>query len=265
MSAVVVQVQNKEDKWVVGEKLFLLFCGENNILQTNLVWCLTYCPIFVLSLWRTLYEIRFQLPFIFLRMSGNNRRKDACVFFWKCHFSVYCLLRQWVCDIRCHLYLYLFVVLKIPLFLVVFFCLRQWAGDIRCHLSKSRSMLRFKYTFSVVKETWTIKEVTVWKRKTAAKLYSSSGWRVLKEGKYEGIRCAWFELLTLSQKLEPTNFLPLCCKGEIFLSMDKWETDEYWYLLSCFVSQKSKDLHLLKTLEPRYMQIIKTTPLQFKK
>ena len=105
MSAVVVQVQNKEDKWVVGEKLFLLFCRENNILQTNLVWCLTYCPIFVLSLWRTLHKIRFQLPFIFLRMSGNNRRKDACVFFWKCHFSFYCLLRQLVCDIRCHLYL----------------------------------------------------------------------------------------------------------------------------------------------------------------
>ena len=118
--------------------------------------------------------------------------------------------------------------------------------------------LRFKYTFSVVKETWTIKEVTVWKRKTAAKLCSSSGWRVLKEGKFEVIRCAWFELLTLSQKLEPTNFLPLCCKSEIFSSMDKSETDEYWSLLSCFVSQKSKDLHLLKKLEPRYMQIIKT-------
>ena len=37
MSAVVVQVQNKEDKWVVGGKLYLLFSRENKILQTNLV------------------------------------------------------------------------------------------------------------------------------------------------------------------------------------------------------------------------------------
>ena len=122
--------------------------------------------------------------------------------------------------------------LKIPLFLVVFFCLRQWAGDIRCHLSKSRSMLRFKYTFSVVKETWTIKEVTVWKRKTAAKLCSSSGWRVLKEVKYEVIRCAWVELLTLSQKLEPTNFLPLFCKSKNFYP---WINERQTNMVSCLV------------------------------
>ena len=54
MSAVVVQVQNKEDKWVVGGKLYLLFCRENKILQTNLVWFLEYSPIFAWSLWRTL-------------------------------------------------------------------------------------------------------------------------------------------------------------------------------------------------------------------
>ena len=49
MSAVVVQVQNKEDKWVVGEKLFLLLCRENNILQTSLMFnILSYlCPIIV--------------------------------------------------------------------------------------------------------------------------------------------------------------------------------------------------------------------------
>ena len=150
--------------------------------------------------------------------------------------------------------------LKIPLFLVVFFCLRQWAGDIRCHLSKSRSMLRFKYTFSVVKETWTIKEVTVWKRKTAAKLCSSSGWRVLKEGKYEGIRCAWFELLTLSQKLEPTNFLPLFYKSEICLSVDSWKTDEWIFASSILLCQPG-DLHLLITLVLQDTQVIKLPPM----
>ena len=83
MSAVVVQVQNKEDKWVVGEKLFLLLCRENNILPTNLVWCLTYCPIFVRSLWRTLYKIRFQLPFIFWEWAAITAERTPVCFFLK--------------------------------------------------------------------------------------------------------------------------------------------------------------------------------------
>ena len=120
--------------------------------------------------------------------------------------------------------------------------------------------LRFKYTFSVVKETWTIKEVTVWKRKTAAKLCSSSGWRVLKEVKYEVIRCAWVELLTLSQKLKPTNFLPLFYKSEICLSVDSWKTDE-WILVSSILLCQPGDLHLLITLVLQDIQVIKIPPM----
>ena len=118
-----------------------------------------------------------------------------------------------------HHYIYHYLyhhVLKRPLYLLLFCLLRQWARDIRCHLSTSHSVHRFKYTYGVVKEARTIKEVTVWKRKTAAKLCLSLGWRVLKEGKYEVIRCAWFELLTLSQKLEATTSSHYVAKVKYF-------------------------------------------------